>query len=1237
MSIPLSPSSLPLVTLFASLANVMAAPGDDVEDEHFLSPGEDLKEADFDLDEPSLNSTLASPSTSPNKPGTGESRWRRSVTGNETTTARKRGLPNVQEDGVDDTYRPVGFGEFGRYMRNKRAKLINQNNETLDHDGAKPQIFAKLAIYINGWTGKLGLPEMQNLLISHGGRYVPYLDKKSMVTHIIATNLTPSKQKEFAAYKVVRPDWLVDSAQEGKLKDWRAYALLAAPVSEERVVDEYGQERLVSGTQRSLFGMLGGAGKGKDTEPPSTNVETIESLSARGARLAQEALKSHQLGASSTSSSLKSFFGGSTRPTKPSALSRAVTPTEQPTQIGEASRPSRPATPEQGANLAATTDSPDKPTEVTHSWLPKAQRSERQNALLQDENWLNQHSSRSPDFLAGYFAQSRLHHLSTFKEELKLLVTKYYAEHPPPAKKSKKKLTGSVADGRTIMHVDLDMFFVSAGLTTRPEMAGQPIAVCHSRGKEGADSSTSEIASCSYEARAAGVKNGMSLGRARELCPDIVTIPFEFDLYKEISLKFYNILLSHATFLQAGSMDEVFLEVTVPQTITRESDPALVLANRIRDEIHAATGCHASIGIGHNMLLARLATRKAKPNGAFHLFSEDVHSYLADLAVDDLPGIGWAMRNKLNSELGVKTVGDLLRFSKFDLARAIGPKNAETYLAYARGLDARELAEGKERGSVSSEVNYGIRFAEGRHDQAERFVRELAEETATRLNNLGLTARHLNLKLMVRHPEAAIETPKMLGHGWVNTYNKPSSLAGPNGATDDPTIIGDSAVKLLRAFDFPPHELRGIGVQLQKLERDGVPVDAVREKGQNTLSFQPTRPGKTAPSAPLDRTPSPDGTQLFPAAPPSPRTVDPALPPPAPVLPPSAQQRRASPTVLRKEPSVIVLDSDEDNDVSPPPQTRASRSSRSPRPPHPLPKPPPVRRGSTKQQPAYIPSMFRQSKQSIAPPGTAKSISKRELQKLGIEPAIYHELPEQFQRDAIEQARRALPVRKTVTSTKGKEVALPSVPSLPPSAPLADLTLSSSSPAASTSRLEVLVLPPTPDAAPTETQRVRDILGDEVWGALGSKTQKETVRYLQQQDALSVKGNHSRSTASSSRPSAPVKDVKIRLPPRFDRHSDLDGICDLIESWVEGAQDGPEIDDLEALGRFVEKCAMREKGHDLKKATDVMNWWSSVIEGAFGGRARAEGAGKVWWERYDEVVGRLEWVVLKETGCKLVL
>jgi DNA repair protein REV1 len=93
----------------------------------------------------------------------------------------------------------------------------------------------------------------------------------------------------------------------------------------------------------------------------------------------------------------------------------------------------------------------------------------------------------------------------------------------------KGKEKASSTREQVIMHVDFDAFFVSAGLVDRPHLRGKPVVVCHSQHTQGGASSTSEIASASYEARRFGIKNGMSLQQARKLCLDLVTMPYEFE------------------------------------------------------------------------------------------------------------------------------------------------------------------------------------------------------------------------------------------------------------------------------------------------------------------------------------------------------------------------------------------------------------------------------------------------------------------------------------------------------------------------------------------------------------------------------------------------------------------------------------------------------------------------------------------------------------------------------------
>lgn len=324
-----------------------------------------------------------------------------------------------------------------------------------------------------------------------------YLDRLSLVTHIVASNLTPKKREALASYKVATPLWLVDSAREGRLLDWKKYSLLA-PKEPERTFIGGGEEADRMGTQtaqRSLLGFLG-KGKGKEREKEKGTTasvqgkavdQTRESLSERGVRLAHSALADQSL--TTPSSSTRPLF-------LPPADPSSSTPT---TPIKRLPRPP-PISP-------LTTDHSGPPTDAYLANMP-TEKSERTTALLQDSEWLAKHSSTSADFIANYFVQSRLHHLSIWKGELKQLVA---GAQPSFRPSRKKNFTGVAADAeqRTVLHIDFDCFFVSAGLVSRPELMGKPVAVCHAGAGGEGKASTSEIASCSYEARAMGVKNGM--------------------------------------------------------------------------------------------------------------------------------------------------------------------------------------------------------------------------------------------------------------------------------------------------------------------------------------------------------------------------------------------------------------------------------------------------------------------------------------------------------------------------------------------------------------------------------------------------------------------------------------------------------------------------------------------------------------------------------------------------------
>ncbi|GMK58315.1 hypothetical protein CspeluHIS016_0503470 [Cutaneotrichosporon spelunceum] len=452
--------------------------------------------------------------------------------------------------------------------------------------------------------------------------------------------------------------------------------------------------------------------------------------------------------------------------------------------------------------------------------------------LMKTEGFREQMTAASGTaFIDTYYQKSRLHLLSTWKAALKLLV----AEARGMAGHVARVLPQAGAE-RVFMHVDFDAFFVSVGLATRPQLAGKPVVVCHSA--RGGKDSTSEVASASYEARTRGVRNGMSLGRARQLCgPELETIPYEFETYKSHSTAFYSVLLGYADELEALSIDEALLDVTgavnacalAPDAVDADRDAAVTVANRIRRDIKEKTGCNVSVGISHNILLARLATRRAKPPGpgVFHLMGPDIPGFLSELDVGNFPSFAHSAKNKLLEAFGSTTVKALLPQSKEALRRVLGPKTGDTLYNFMRGKDDRQLEPDKARKSVSAETNYAIRFAD--QVEADAYLRNLANEVAKRLKAIGAKGRHVTLKIMARDPNAPVEAAKFLGHGDCDTYNKSAPLARH---TDDGGPIGAECVKLLHGMLLDPVELRGVGIQVTKLEFGSELVG-----GQPTLSF----------------------------------------------------------------------------------------------------------------------------------------------------------------------------------------------------------------------------------------------------------------------------------------------------------------------------------------------------------------------------------------------------------------
>ncbi|KAJ5184013.1 DNA repair protein Rev1 [Penicillium capsulatum] len=445
-------------------------------------------------------------------------------------------------------------------------------------------------------------------------------------------------------------------------------------------------------------------------------------------------------------------------------------------------------------------------------------------------------SVNNPDFLQQYYRESRLHHLSTWKAELKAQLQSAAREKTNSRIVQKKSPPGT---RRYILHVDFDSFFAAVSILKHPELREKPVAIAHGPG------SGSEIASCNYAARARGVKNGMWMKGALQSCPDLQVLPYDFPAYEDASRKFYSSVLSIDGVVQSVSIDEALVDITglcveaggsdgrgiSEGSIYREQAKADEIAQGLRDSVKDKTNCDVSVGIGGNILQAKVALRKAKPAGQFQLKPDAVLDFIGGLDVRDLPGVGYSLSAKLE-DLGIKFVKDIRELTRERLISSLGPKTGLRIWDYSRGIDRKEVGAEDIRKSVSAEVNWGIRFTN--QEQAEDFVRSLCEELNRRLVENLVKGKQLTLKVMRRSMDAPLEPVKHLGHGKCDVFSKSAVIGVPTNAVD---ILAKEAVSMLRSFNFSPGDLRGLGVQMTKLEPLKPGPSASLESSQRQISF----------------------------------------------------------------------------------------------------------------------------------------------------------------------------------------------------------------------------------------------------------------------------------------------------------------------------------------------------------------------------------------------------------------
>jgi DNA polymerase-4 len=340
---------------------------------------------------------------------------------------------------------------------------------------------------------------------------------------------------------------------------------------------------------------------------------------------------------------------------------------------------------------------------------------------------------------------------------------------------------------RTLMHIDLDAFFVSVEQVQRPELRGKPVVVGGRPERRGV------VAAASYEARAFGLHSGMPLATAVRLCPQAIFIEGSFHRYRDASRAFMAILADFSPFLEPLGLDEAYLEVTGFESLHGTiHQMAVSIRQRVREEL----GLAASIGVSSCKIVCKVASDLSKPDGLIEVPHGEEAAFLAPLAIGKLPGIGRKTEQRLQG-LGIRTLGELARVPLKALRTHFGVYG-EALHAYANGIDERKLSPPGEAKSISRETTFDKDI--GELSLLEATLRYLGERVSADLRRRGRQAKCVTLKL--RYAD-------------FTTITRSRTL--PQATDADQTVFDTGAALLRRALSAERQQVRLIGIGVSNL------------------------------------------------------------------------------------------------------------------------------------------------------------------------------------------------------------------------------------------------------------------------------------------------------------------------------------------------------------------------------------------------------------------------------------
>ena len=344
---------------------------------------------------------------------------------------------------------------------------------------------------------------------------------------------------------------------------------------------------------------------------------------------------------------------------------------------------------------------------------------------------------------------------------------------------------GSDDGGCTILHVDMEAFYASVELVTRPELRGKPVIV--GGGQRGV------VLSGTYEARALGIHSAMPMSRARRIAPQAIVIEPHHERYAEVSAGVMAIFSSVTPIVEPLSLDEAFLNVS---GALRRLGSATAIAELIRARVYDEQRITCSVGVASTKFVAKLASTQAKPDGLLVVPIDKVTAFLHPLPVGALWGVGERTEERLVS-LGLRTVGDLAHTPVETLTRALGQASGDRLHDLAWGRDERGVVPDAVEKSIGNEETFARDIDDP--EMIHREILRLAQKVAARVRRQGHLGRTVVLK--VRFAD-------------FTTITRSRTLDTP---TDVGQVIYTTAVELYAALRLQRARIRLVGVRLEGL------------------------------------------------------------------------------------------------------------------------------------------------------------------------------------------------------------------------------------------------------------------------------------------------------------------------------------------------------------------------------------------------------------------------------------